>query len=192
MANTGAPHFIPFVEPTDLVREYPAADEASAFAVAAALDAAGGLVAVHSAIETEVFSASVAELSGVAIGDLSIPDVAVSDAANRLIIYGYVGLAMGVTNQTFGIAPFDGTNYIGRGTNVGNRHATTAGGKDDQAASFVVAHAPGDTTPRTYSLHILSVRGNGQTMRVNRQQSDDDIASRQRTSSGLIIFEVKV
>ena len=41
MADTGAPHFIPFVEPTDLVREYPAADEAQAFAVAAGLTAAG-------------------------------------------------------------------------------------------------------------------------------------------------------
>ena len=40
MADTGAPHFIPYVEPTDLVREYPAADEAQALAGAAGLTAA--------------------------------------------------------------------------------------------------------------------------------------------------------
>ena len=41
MADTGAPWNIPFVEPTDLVRDYPAADEAQALAVAAGLSAAG-------------------------------------------------------------------------------------------------------------------------------------------------------
>ena len=40
MADTGAPWNIPFVEPTDLVRDYPAADEAQALAVAAGLTAA--------------------------------------------------------------------------------------------------------------------------------------------------------
>ena len=37
MADTGAPWNIPFVEPTDLVRDYPAADEAQALAIAAGL-----------------------------------------------------------------------------------------------------------------------------------------------------------
>ena len=40
MADTGAPWNIPYVEPSDLVRDYPAADEAQANAIAAALSAA--------------------------------------------------------------------------------------------------------------------------------------------------------
>ena len=58
MADTGAPWNIPFVEPTDLVRDYPAADEAQALAVAAGLTAAGnagiGSNVVQSVLTTSI------------------------------------------------------------------------------------------------------------------------------------------
>lgn len=41
MADTGAPWNIPYIEPSDIVRDYPAADEAQALAIAAALSGAG-------------------------------------------------------------------------------------------------------------------------------------------------------
>jgi hypothetical protein len=40
MPDTGAPWNIPYVEPADLVRDYPAADEAQALAIAAGLSSA--------------------------------------------------------------------------------------------------------------------------------------------------------
>jgi len=40
MADTGSPWFIPYVEPGDLVRDYPAASEALGTAIAAGLTAA--------------------------------------------------------------------------------------------------------------------------------------------------------
>ena len=65
MADTGAPWNIPYVEPTDLVRDYPAADEAQALAVAGHLtdlDTAIGNVPL-SAIGTVAFGQQTSALS---------------------------------------------------------------------------------------------------------------------------------
>jgi hypothetical protein len=52
MADTGNPWFIPFAEPSDLVRDWPALSSAVGTAVAAGLSVAGGVKQVKSATAT--------------------------------------------------------------------------------------------------------------------------------------------
>ena len=199
MADTGAPHFIPYVEPTDLVRDYPAADEASAFAVAAALDAAGGLVAVKSAIFTGTQVASLAQAANVAVTDLSITH-GVADAGNKLIISAFFGAAASTEARNgVGIAIHDGTGLIAIGDAASNRTRVTAGGGylATDAGGMVITpsvtfvHAPGDTASRTYTVRAINISG-PQTIFINRTENDTDASGFPRAVSSLVIQEVKV
>ena len=199
MADTGAPHFIPFVEPTDLVREYPAADEASAFAVAAGLDAAGGLVAVKSAIFTGTQTASVTAGSNVAVTSLSITH-AVADAANRLIISAFLGNAGSSANRgEVGLAVHDGSGLIALGEAEGSRTRVTAGGEVSASAgpivssmpSLTIVHTPGAGS-KTYTVRAINIQTGTFTLFINRTNEDFNTALYPRAVSSLVIQEVKV
>ena len=99
MANTGAPWNIPYVEPTDLVRDYPAADEAQALAVAAGLSAAG---TVEQVVVSD-FADNIVSTSSTSF--VSIPNLSVSitpkSADNKIIAVMYVnGAATGDTRRS--------------------------------------------------------------------------------------------
>ena len=199
MADTGAPHFIPYVEPTDLVREYPAADEASAFAVAAALDAAGGLVAVKSAIFTGTQVASVTAGENLTVTDLTITHE-VADPANKLIISAFIGAAassVGVGNV--GLAVHDGTGLIAIGDADGSRTRLTAGGYLSDAPGSLIAtmpsvtfvHIPGSGS-KTYTVRAINIRTSTETLYINRPENNDNNLNRARAVSSLVIQEVKV
>ena len=202
MADTGAPWNIPFVEPTDLVRDYPAADEAQALAVAAGLSAAGGLVAVKSAIFTGVQTISIAAGGNAAVEDLTISH-ALADASNRLIISAFFGAVgnSGGSGQT-GIAIHDGTGLIAVGAADGARTRVAAGGSVTQIGtipervvampSITFVHSPGDTSERTYTVRAVNIRGESRTTFINRSESDANSAANARAVSSLVIQEVKV
>jgi hypothetical protein len=200
MADTGAPWNIPYVEPADLVRQYPAADEAQALAIAAGLDAAGGLVAVKHALFTGTQTNSTAASANFAVNDLSITHT-LADAANKLIISAYFGIA-GTTAQggEVSIAVADDGTLIGIGdadsdrTRVGAGGRTTATGSDAVVTmpSVTFVYEPGDTASHTYTVRAINVRTVTETVYINRTQGDGDNPSRPRASSGLVIQEVKV
>ena len=199
MADTGAPWNIPFVEPTDLVRDYPAADEAQALAVAAGLSAAGGLVAVKSAIFTGVQSASTAAGAALDITDLSITHE-VADASNRLIITATVGVSASSEDRgDTAMAVFDGSAYIGVGDADGPRTRVLAGGRtnssaDDNASqklSGTFVHTPG-TGSKTYTLRLINSLSATRTLFVNRTSNDLNDPLGVRGISSLVIQEVKV
>ena len=199
MADTGAPHFIPFVEPTDLVREYPAADEASAFAVAAALDAAGGLVAVKSAIFTGTQTDAVLAQDNLAVTDLEITH-ALADENNKLIISAFLGAAGNSKGLgQVGIAVHDGTGLIAIGDADGDRTRVTAGGIVASSGnnrvtmpSVTFVHTPNTTDSQTYTVRAINIRADTRTLFINRSEVDADSANLPRAVSSLVIQEVKV
>ena len=200
MADTGAPHFIPYVEPTDLVRDYPAADEASAFAVAAALDAAGGLVAVKSAIFTGTQAASVLASDNVAITDLSITHE-VSDPSNTVVLFGNAGimansdgrvntgLAFAIDGALIGIGAADGSStQVGAG-GILNRSDQLNLSSEGRTVMFATTPGAGS---KLYTLNAINVIGATRTVFVNRTESSSTDATIPRGASTLILMEVKV
>jgi hypothetical protein len=204
MADTGAPWNIPYVEPADLVRDYPAADEAQALAIAAGLSAAGGLVAVKHALFTGTQSNSTASGANFAVTDLSITHT-LADAANKLIISAYFGVAASSLDTTgpsgfVGIAVADDGNLIGIGDAAGNRVRVGAGGQTAPSTgtlhvtmpSVTFVYEPGDTAAHTFTVRAINIRTNTRTIYINRSQGDDDNSEHSRGSSALTIMEVKV
>ncbi len=200
MADTGAPHFIPFAEPTSLVRDWPALSEDVAEAVADGLDAAGGLIAVRHVIKTNTETQSVASGGNFAVDGLSITHT-MADANNRLIISAYFGAA--ANSQGFGnvgIAVADDGTLIGIGDADGSRVRVGAGGQTAGSASgrivtmpsVTFVYEPGDTAEHTFTVRAINIRGVTETLFINRTQSDANDAFNPRASSGFVIQEVKV
>jgi hypothetical protein len=200
MPDTGAPWNIPYVDPTDLVRDYPQASEDLADAIAAGLTATGGLVAVKSALFTGTQSASVTASSNVAVTNLSITHT-LADATNKLIISAYFGASassFGFGQVGIGVAD-DGT-LIARGDAAGSRTRVVAGGRVTANSSNVAVvmpsvtfvYEPGDTSAHTYTVRAINIEVSTRTLFINRAESDIDDAGRPRASSGFVIQEVKV
>ena len=199
MPDTGAPYFIPFADPTDLVRDWPALSEDVAEAVADGLDAAGGLVAVKSAIFTGTQTDSVLAGDNLTVTDLEITH-ALADASNKLIISAFLGhIASSDERFSVGLAVHDGSGLIGVGDPDGARIPASASGRvraesDENALPLAMTfvHSPGDTNERTYTVRAINVRTSTQTLFINRPQRDDNDGNRPRTVSSLVIQEVKV
>ena len=203
MPDTGAPHFIPFLDGTELVRAYPAFSEDLADAVADGLSAAGGLVAVKSAIRTEPFVSQTVTAGGsVAIPGLQITH-SMSNAFHKLIISAYLGSANQPDNNgRVGIAVNDGTGLINVGDAAGSRVSVTAGARvsavgagdagSNTMPSFTNVYEPGTTNSITYTVHAVLIGTSDEQIFVNRAVSDVDNALRQRATSGLVIQEVRV
>ena len=201
MPDTGAPHFIPFADPTDLVRDWPALSEDVAEAVADGLDAAGGLVAVKSAIFTGTqVESNITASANFAVTDLSITH-ALADASNKLIISAFLGAAGSSTgNGNVGIAVHDGTDLIAIGDADGSRTRVTAGGFVSSGTSNVVVtmpsvtfvHTPNTTDSRTYTVRAINTRNATKTLSINRTEADANTENNTRAVSSLVIQEVKV
>ena len=200
MPDTGAPFNIPFLDGTELVRAYPDFSEDLADAVADGLSAAGGLVAVKSAIFTGIQTASVTAGNNVAVTDLTITHE-VADPANKLIISAFIGAASNAVAQVgnVGIAVHDGTGLIGVGNADGSRTQLSAGGRLSASPSALAVsnpsitfvHAPGAGS-KTYTLRAINIRTGTSTIHINRSESDVNNADSPRSISSLVIQEVKV
>ena len=200
MPDTGAPWNIPYLEPTDNPRVYPAASEDLAEAIADGLDAAGGLVAVKHALFTGTQSNSTAAGANFAVTDLTITHE-VADAANRLIISAFVGaMANSLGEGQVGIAIHDGTGLIAIGDADGTRTRVTSGSENtafgggnntvvSPAITFV--HTPGAGS-KTYTVRAINIDSATLTVHVNRSNVDSNAANMVRAASSLVIQEVKV
>ena len=200
MADTGAPHFIPFVEPTDLVRDWPALSEDVAEAVADGLDAAGGLVAVKSAIFTGTQTDAVLAGDNLTVTDLEITH-ALADASNKLIISAFFGAAGTSDGRgNVGLAVHDGTGLIAIGDAEGVRTIVTAGsrvtvGADSRIVtvpSVTFVHTPNTTDSKTYTVRAMNISVSNRTLFINRSESDTNDQGSPRGVSSLVIQEVRV
>ena len=199
MPDTGAPHFIPFLDGTELVRAYPDFSEDLADAVADGLSAAGGLVAVKSAIFTGIQSASVTAGSNVAVTDLTITHE-VADPANKLIISAFFGVAANSEGGgNVGLAIHDGAGLIAIGGADGTRTRVSAGGASSSAnadrvvtnPSITFVHTPG-TGSKTYTVRAINISLSTRTLAINRTTDDTNSSARSRAVSSLVIQEVAV
>ena len=199
MADTGAPWNLPYPLPTDLVRDGANAIEDLAEATADGLSAAGGLVAVKSAIFTGTETESVTAGNNFAVQDLEITH-AVADPANRLIISAFLGAAGNSSGfGQVGIAVHDGTGLIAIGDADGDRTRVTAGGPTVGSSnsrvvvmpSVTFVHTPGAGS-KTYTVRAININDSTRTLYINRSQDDFDDAGRSRAVSSLVIQEVKV
>ena len=202
--DTGGPWNIPYID-GGAAGSLAGFSEDLADAVADGLSAAGGLVAVKSAIFTGTQTNSTAAGANFAVTDLTITHE-VADPANKLIISAFLGAAANSGGRAqVGIAVHDGTGLIAIGDADGVRTRLTAGGPVDggggseggQAVvvtmpSVTFVHTPGDTTSRTYTVRAINVREETQTVFINRTESDVDRGAAVRAVSSLVIQEVKV
>jgi hypothetical protein len=200
MPDTGAPWNIPYVEPSDLVRDYPSDSEDLADAIALGLDAAVGLVAVKHALFTGTQTNSTAAQVNFAVTDLSITHT-LADAANKLIISAYfgasattggrgqVGIGVADDGTLIAIGDADGDRtQVGAGGFIGN----TTGNLTTPMPSVTFVYEPGDTASHTYTVCAINIDSTTRTVYINRAQDDADIKGRARATSALVIQEVKV
>jgi hypothetical protein len=194
MPDTGAPWNIPYVEPADLVRDYPAADEAQALAIAAGLDIAGGLIEVKTAVKDNAFSASVTTGASTDITGLSITHEP-ADSANRLILLAQIG-ASGVPGTS--IAFYDGTSLLGIGQSSGSRTRIASGvrgldttGNAHVPQSLMLVHTPGAGS-KTYTVRVINADTSTQTLYVNRTVGNLNDARGVSAASTFTLMEVKV
>jgi hypothetical protein len=194
MADTGAPWNIPYIEPTDLVRDYPQASEDLADAIADGLDAAGnaGIGSnVQSVIKTDTFSTASTK-TYTAVTGLSVSITPSTDTAKVLVI-----LSVFVDNITAtGITGFRlmrGATPIALGDAVGNRvqasgsQGNTSASLGNGPFSLTFLDSPGVATAVTYSVEVNPQAG---TAVVNRSGTDNNSDDYYRTVSTITAIEV--
>ena len=193
MPDTGAPWNIPYVDPTDLVRDYPEASEDLADAVAAGLTAAGnaGIGSnVVQAVKTDTFSWSANGLQDVP--DLSATITPSSDTAKILCLVSLnFGAAETAGNWTCGATLFRGATSINVGSTTPNPVTIgwTNEANSQRASSTGVAmflDSPGTDLAVTYKISVE--RFESATFYINRR--GDDGAASWRVPSSLTLIEV--
>ena len=194
MADTGAPHFIPFVEPTDLVRDYPAADEAQALAIAAGLTEAGnaGIGSnVVQTVKTDTFvttsPADFTEVTGLTV------TITPTSASSKVLVF--FSVAVNMPGSSIGsrgqISLFRGSTNLSNPDAPGNRTPLLANERDnpERFISLVSGHfldSPSTLSPITYSVRVDT----SETLFVNRSSSDTDTGAVGRATSYITAIEV--
>jgi len=167
--------------------------------VDSAVASAGGLVAVKHALFTGTQTNSTAASANFAVTDLSITHT-LADAANKLIISAFIGVAgSGAQRGQVGIAIDDGSGLIAIGDTAGSRVRVSAGGRVSANVtaqvvtmpSITIVHAPG-AGEKTYTVRAINIMTNTQTIYINRPEENADDATNSRGVSSLVIQEVKV
>jgi hypothetical protein len=152
MPDTGAPWNIPYVEPADLVRDYPAADEAQALAVAAGLDSASTLKQVKQVTTTTNFtttSTSAVDLTGVTV------TVVPSDAANRIVMF----FTASQSNANSARDSFYGFRRTTTDLFEEVEVTSTESSGDVNTVAMMFDEVAGSTDSRTYSIRVRVASG---------------------------------
>jgi hypothetical protein len=196
VADTGAPWFIPYAEPTDLVRDWPDLSEDVADAVAAGLTAAGpaGIgTNVVSVDKTDTFtttSTSYTDVTGLTV------TITPSSATAKVLVSFLVNIAKNESSQGFFCVVTDGSdNLIFAGAAAGNRTRAVWGSRA-QADTNVITPvsgtflwSPGSASPVTAKIRVRSDTSG--TVLVNRDATDNDATNRPRLVSNITAIEVE-
>jgi hypothetical protein len=177
MADTGAPWNIPYVEPSDLVRDYPAADEAQALAIAAGLTAtgAGGIGSnVVQTLKDDTFSTSSStfvDVTGYAV------TITPSSATSKVLIVVTGFVSNSGSNSDVFLNLRRGSSNIAQ-PSAGTAAATinTAGNATAsmKAVSITFLDSPEVATAVTYSLQMRAGAG---TAYLNRSGTNANITT---------------
>jgi hypothetical protein len=170
VADTGSPWFIPFAEPTDLVRDWPDLSEDVADAVAAGLTAAGteGIGPnVVSATKVDFFTTT--STSKTDVTGLTATITPSSNTSKVLAIVSIV-ISNSGANDYSAILVRDSTE-IGSGTGGSTRNGFGANRGNSAVAhgySMAFLDSPNTDLPVTYKVQV---HGDGGTTTVNRAGS---------------------
>jgi hypothetical protein len=203
MPDTGAPWNIPYVAPSDLVRDYPSDSEDLADAIAAGLSAAGnpGIGSnVVQTVKTDTFTMSSGTYTDITGLTATITP---TTATSKILLLAQVNISQ--QNATAGggfairFSGGDSDDYVG--DTEGSRITSATGNywtnfvsdtNVNNWASGVIIYldSPATTSATTYSVQVRQATAG--TVYVNRGQSDSNIATNQRGASSLTVIEVAV
>ncbi len=200
MPDTGAPWNIPYVDPTDLVRDYPQASEDLADAIADGLDAAaaaGGLNLVQ-AVKTDVFTTT--STSYTSVTGLAVTITPSSDTSKVLLLLQTVISSIGTGGSGNGahvrITGGNAATYVGDADGNRVRAIASTMSRDDFRAdllalssSGIYLDSPGTASPVTYQVEMVV---SGETGFVNQSGQDDNAARQGRQASSITAIEVAV
>jgi hypothetical protein len=194
MADTGNPWFIPFAEPSDLVRDWPALSSAVGTAVAAGLSAAAnaGIGSnVVQTVKTDTFSTS--STSFTAITGLSAT-ITPSTNTSKILIVAFVNLGDAASSSSTQIRLTGGNSgtFIGNASGSRTRVMLAA---DDSLVAFrgmmpgtgVYLDSPTTTSPVTYGVQMRVNTGTGH---LNRQRENNDNDRVAMGASSITVIEV--
>jgi hypothetical protein len=147
-----------------------------------------GLVAVKHALFTGTQAVNPGSKGNFAVTDLTITHT-LADAANKLIIFAYLGVAENSRSSgTSGIGVADNGALIAVGTAISARTPVSQQGV---SPSVTFVYEPGDTVAHTYTVRGVNVNNVGAVVYINREAADTDNGDFPRASSGFVIQEVR-
>jgi hypothetical protein len=198
MADTGAPWNIPYAEPADLVRDWPALSEDVADAVAAGLDVAAAASKVRQIVSAEktdtqtTTSSSFTDVTGLSVSITPIANTSV--ILVRAVIFTATSDSANQDQGQFIIADASNTNlYTTTGTPSSRTQGfgTFGGAASTNIYSLVaeMVHAPNTTSPFTYKVRFRS-QNNSTLVAVNRTGADTNAATHLRTRSIITATEI--
>ena len=199
MPDTGAPYFIPFADPTDLVRDWPALSEDVAEAVADGLDEAGnaGIGSnVVQTVKTDTFSTTSASFT--AVTGLSVT-ITPSSATSKVLIVAQI--SPGVSGEPLNAANFrlsggNTSGYVGDAAGSRVRATMSVGrGRTDwplvslsSGLTISFLDSPGTASAVTYEVEVN--RGGAGTAFVNRSGEYANNAGASTMTSSITVIEV--
>jgi hypothetical protein len=197
MPDTGAPWNIPYVDDSDLVRDFPTADEAQALAIAAGLTDAAVIRQVVSTTKTDTFSASVnagaisAEVTGLQV------TITPETNTNKIIIIAMLTTGASIGSQQNYTTLFRGGSALtgATGDAAGTRQRVSTGQQPDGTSALyeqtiVFFDSPASTSALTYGVALSHGRTSAQTLYVNRSDGDADSNTIARGISSITAIEV--
>jgi hypothetical protein len=195
MGSTGAPWNIPYAEPTNNPRVWPALSEDVADAVAAGLSAAGNAGIgdnVVQTVKTDTFvtsSATFADVTGLTA------TITPTSASSKVLIIAQVscGLANNLSYGHFKLAGGNTSAYVGdasgsriRGVFGGISVANVGGVQIGLIIQYL--DSPASVAPVVYSVQARA--GSSGSAHVNRSAADSDTDNNTRGASSLTLIEV--
>jgi hypothetical protein len=196
MPDTGPPWNIPYVDPTDLVRDYPQASEDLADAVAAGLSGASVIKQVVQTVKTDAFSTSLTSTQISA--DIFDVKITPTSATSKVLLLCTINGSVATSTNGWGVllykdgnpADFRGDAEGSRTRGVGGQPGADSGGLNPYLTGFTFLDAPDAVVEVTYSVRIMQNSSATRTVFINRSNTDNDAFFGFRGASSLIAIEV--
>ena len=192
MPDTGLPYNIPFLDGTELVRDYPDFSEDLADAIVDGLDAAGVVKQVVSTTKTDTFSSSSNTLTEVTGLTVSITP---TSATSKVLVIATVSVGSNPSATSVASVLRRGTTILSRGDADGSRNRSFSAGtnfRDNYINDHVLVEldAPNSTSALVYNVAVTNAEQNSSTVHVNRGNGDGNNTFIWRTASTITAIEV--
>ena len=194
MPDTGAPWNIPYVAPSDLVRDYPTDSEALADAIEAALNTRtfGQIIQT---VKTDTFVTTINQGAASAITGLTVSITPTSNTAKVFVLAQVVVSRGEFAASTTSLRLTRGGTGIGVGDAASNRRRETTGAWPEdalgvQTMTIVYLDSPATTSATTYGVSLSHGRAGTDNVAVNRSFTDTDANNIARYASTITAIEV--